>query len=59
MGFEVEGHVAFGIIKLITIEKWETFDDFREEIKQKLNITPQLAKLSEIIALDFIISRRE
>ena len=57
----------WGIIKLIigglqqlknskTIEKWEKFDDFREEIKQELNITPQLSKLS---ALDFIISRRE
>ena len=60
----------WGIIKLIigglqqlmnskTIEKWEKFDDFREEIKQELNITPQLAKLSEIIAMDFVISRRE
>ena len=60
----------WGIIKLIigglqqlmnskTIEKWEKFDDFREEIKQELNITSQLAKLSEIIAMDFVISRRE
>ena len=33
--------------------------DGMEEIKQELNVTPQLAKLGEIIALDFIISRRE